>query len=113
MLSILPNLEIVIVANKRKEILTTKTLEDIEHRVFYTTDYDLPVDFKSIDPTIVSPDFQLGSYRCFRGHQDAMRSCTKDYIMVFEDDAVVTNLASVKIKKMTKKLNREQFVSFI
>jgi hypothetical protein len=40
----------------------------------------------------------------------------KDYTSlskVFEDDAVVTNLASVKIKKMTKKLNREQFVSFI
>lgn len=40
----------------------------------------------------------------------------KDYASlskVFDDNTVVTNLASVKIKKMAKKLNREQFVSFI
>ena len=40
----------------------------------------------------------------------------KDYASlskVFDDNAITNDLASMKIKKMSKKLNREQFVSFI
>jgi len=85
------NLEIVIVGNKRKEIITAEFLKDIPYRIFYTTDYDLPKDFRINSKYLIYVSAfknMLGAYRCFRGHQDALKSCTKENILVFEDDAV-------------------------
>jgi len=94
MLKIPESLEIIIVGNKRKEIITTEFLKDVPHRVFYTFDYDLPKDFKIKSEFLKyksSSQFVLGAYRCFRGHQDAINSMEKDYALIFEDDAIVDN----------------------
>lgn len=110
------NLEVIVVGNKRKKILTTDYLKNISHRVFYTTDYNLPRDFK-IDPRflkyISACKNKLGAYRCFRGHQDALSSCTKDYILGFEDDAVPNREDWLEIiKKSINLLDSFEVVSF-
>lgn len=94
-MNIFNNLEIIIVANKRKEILTTNFLKNIPHRIFYTNDYDIPKDLYIKDEYKYKYNNAfingLGTYRCFRGHQDAIKSSTKDNILIFEDDAVMKN----------------------
>lgn len=109
--NIFSDLEIVIIGNKRKKVITTDFLQDIPHRIFYTTDYDLPKDFE-IDQRYLkyfSTDYNfiLGAYRCFRGHQDALNSCEKNNILIFEDDASVKdnnwkNILPISIELLKK-----------
>jgi GR25 family glycosyltransferase involved in LPS biosynthesis len=116
MSTIFDNLEIIIVGNKRKKIITTDFLKDIPHRIFYTTDYDLPKDFKVKTQFLKyesACDHALGAYRCFRGHQDAIKSCTKENILVFEDDVVPNNNSWLDIISLSfDVLNKFQIVSF-
>jgi hypothetical protein len=103
----LDNMEIVVIGTKHKPILTTEYLNNIEYRVFYTTDYDLPVDFKVHQSNLEYKNalsHMLGAYRCFRGHQDAMVGCNNDTILVFEDDAVPNREDWHKVVNVASKL---------
>jgi hypothetical protein len=82
--------EIVVVANHHRKALILDHLKDVPHTVSYSLDYNLPDDFKVEDPGWVQPTIpcHTGVYRCFRGHQDAIKKCTSDNILLFEDDAV-------------------------
>ena len=78
--------DIVVVTTKKRKSLITEHLNGIEYTISITPDYDLPKDFK---PTVTTLTYNhLGTYRCFRGHQDAIAKATKDYVLVLEDDAV-------------------------
>ena len=78
--------DIVVVASHRRRPLVTEFLCGIPHKVSYTPEYILPEDFKSTEVGLVAN--HIGPYRCFKGHQDAIRLAEKDAVLVFEDDAV-------------------------
>jgi hypothetical protein len=86
---VLNNLDIVIVGNKRKEIITSSSLGNMPFRIFYTEDYTLPNGVMDSDWI---PDYAiLGAYRCFRGHIDAIASSTEENILVLEDDITIVD----------------------
>lgn len=85
------NLDIIVVANHHRKALILNHLNGITHKVSYTPDYTLPKDFKPTVSGLVQPWCHLGVYRCFKGHQDAIKMCEKDNVMIFEDDAVPNN----------------------
>lgn len=84
----LHTLEMVVVACKKRDALVLPYLEAVPHQVLWTTDYDLPEGFKP------KPEYgsllhnQTGHYRCFRGHQDALKDTISDAVLVVEDDAL-------------------------
>ncbi len=82
------DIDIVVVANKRKEMITHSFLRELPHRIFYTTDY---VPDKELKSEWIPSTALLGAYRCFKGHQDAISSSSKENILIFEDDVVVPN----------------------
>jgi|FLYK01.1.fsa_nt_gi hypothetical protein len=71
--------DIVVVANYHRKPLILDHLGGIPHKVSYTPDYPLPSGMRKGD---------LGPYRCFRGHQDALKLSRTKETLVFEDDAV-------------------------
>jgi hypothetical protein len=77
---------IVVVTNPHRPALVLDSLHGIAHDVSCTPDYDLPPDFAT-DIQLAAYN-QVGAYRCFRGHQDAMALASGDPILVLEDDAV-------------------------
>jgi hypothetical protein len=92
---------VVVVANRHRPALVLGALADIDHHVSLTPDYDLPAGF-STGIGLASYN-QVGAYRCFRGHQDALALSRGDVVLVLEDDAmpntpdwwsIVTSLAA-------------------
>ena len=79
-------MEIVVVANRHRKPLVEKHLLGFKHIISYTKDYNLPADFKP--ETIKYVYNHTGAYRCFKGHQDAIRFCREENVLVLEDDAV-------------------------
>jgi hypothetical protein len=77
---------IVVVANPHRPALVLDSLDGVEHVVSSTPDYELPPDFTT-DIGLASYN-QVGAYRCFRGHQDALGRASGDAVLVLEDDAV-------------------------
>lgn len=82
------NPDIVVVANRHRKALILNYLKGVPHKVSYTLDYSLPKDFKPEVTGLVQPHCHLGHIRCFKGHQDAIRMCDKENVLIFEDDAV-------------------------
>jgi hypothetical protein len=82
-------LDIVVVANPHRSPLVVGHLGERAHRVSYTPDYPLPALARRHPMAacvyVANP---LGAYRCYRGHQDALRLATGEAILVLEDDAV-------------------------
>ena len=77
---------IVVVANPHRPALLLDSLEGIVYQVSYTPDYELPAGFIT-DITLAAYN-QVGAYRCFRGHQDAIGLASGESVLVLEDDAV-------------------------
>lgn len=71
--------DVVVVTNARKRALTLDYLTEILHQVTVTPDYQMPSEYVLA---------LTGQYRCFRGHQDALRLSKMPMTLVFEDDAV-------------------------
>ena len=82
------NLDVVIVANHHRKAFILDYLENIPHKVSYTIDYTLPENFEPEIPGLVQPNCHTGAYRCFKGHQDAIKMCGKENVLILEDDAV-------------------------
>lgn len=80
------DLDVVVVATVHRKALILEYLKEISHKLCYTKDYDLPVGFTPEAIGLVQN--HTGAYRCFRGHQDAIQLCSKENILVLEDDAV-------------------------
>ena len=77
--------EIVIVASDNRKPIITEHLKNTPHRISITPNYELPVNFK---PKVVGlVENHLGAYRCFRGHQDALKISIAEDVLIFEDDA--------------------------
>ena len=76
----------VIVTSPHRPAVVLDSLQGVEYQVSCTPDYDLPADFAS-DIRLAAYN-QVGAYRCFRGHQDAIRLADSEPIVVLEDDAV-------------------------
>jgi len=80
------NLDIIVVSTKKRKALIISHLKELNPIISITPDYSLPEGF---EPTVKGLTYNhLGTYRCFRGHQDAITKATKDYALIFEDDAV-------------------------
>lgn len=77
---------IVVVANPHRPALVLDSLEGIGHTVSYTADYELPAEF--LTEIRLAAYNQVGAYRCFRGHQDAIGLASGETVLVLEDDAV-------------------------
>jgi len=107
------NLDIIVVANHHRKALILDHLNGITHRVSYTNDYVLPESFKPEVLGLVQPWCHLGVLRCFKGHQDAIRMCDKDNVLLFEDDAVPNNPDWINIvADSISLLNTFEMVSF-
>lgn len=81
-------LEIAIVASRKRKALILPYLKSKPHKILYTEDYNLPSGFKPQSNMVGVVLNHLGAYRCFRGHQDAIALSNADNILVLEDDAV-------------------------
>ena len=80
------NLDVIVVASHHKKALVLDHLQDVPHKVNYTPDYDLPPDFQSEVIGLVRN--HVGALRCLRGHQDAIKLCDTENVLILEDDAV-------------------------
>lgn len=84
-------LDIFILTNKKKKCLTEQYLSNINYQIYKNQDWDLPSNFKPRGKAKKLRDViehQLGQFRCYRGHQEILKRAKKDYILVFEDDAI-------------------------
>jgi len=77
---------IVVVANRHRPAAVLDWLDGLEHQVSYTPDHELPAGFTT-DIRLAAYN-QVGAYRCFRGHQDAIGLASGEPVLVLEDDAV-------------------------
>ena len=80
------NFDIVVVTSTQRKPLIIQYLSGLDAIVSVTPDYELNQPFVPMIGGLVQN--HTGAYRCFRGHQDAIAKSTKDFILVFEDDAV-------------------------
>ena len=84
--------EIIVVANKHREPLVVPFLQAYKHTISMSADYTLPVGFAP-DPaykeyTEYLQGRQLGHYRAWCGHQDALKLAKTNLVLMLEDDAV-------------------------
>lgn len=84
------DIDVVVLGTKHRHIITSDYLKNVPHSIHYSNDYDLPDGLRADDrySHLSAVKCLLGHYRCFRGHQEAIASTNKPYILVFEDDAV-------------------------
>jgi len=93
------DIEIFIVATKRKPVLTTEYLKGIDYCLNYTPDYELEPAWR-VSPIYVDyVENQICAYRCFKGHQDVLKKMNSDIALVFEDDAVLIEKTGVIVLK--------------
>ena len=85
------NLEIIVVANHKRKPLIIPFLSGKPYKIHYAEDYKLPENFKPADGMAGLVTNHTGTYRCFRGHQDALSIAEGDNILILEDDAVPNN----------------------
>jgi len=83
-----PKITVVVVANHHRRALITESLGDVPHTLHMTTDYNLPEGFVPVPEYMGLSPNQTGPYRCFRGHQDALKTVGTPFALVLEDDAV-------------------------
>lgn len=81
-------LDIVVVSSVRRPPVVTEHLKrkELDYKVFTTPDY--PVPDERDWPWDWMNKLTPGAWRCFRGHQEALKLSTKPYTLVFEDDAI-------------------------
>lgn len=83
------DLDIIILANKRKESLTDKFLdrEKIPYQIYYNPDWEW--GDTEIDPRLQCLGaYSIGPYRCYRGHQEMLKLAKKRFVLALEDDAI-------------------------
>ena len=79
-------MEIIVVATKKRKALIQTYLAGLSYKMSYSEDYNLPKDF---NPSVAGATYNhLGTYRCFKGHQEALSKIEEDYALILEDDAV-------------------------
>jgi hypothetical protein len=76
---------IVVVANRHRPAVILESLSGTPCRVSHTPDYELPAGFAT--GIRLAAYNQVGAYRCFRGHQDALGLSASEWTLVLEDDA--------------------------
>lgn len=82
--------EIFILKNKRKTCLTENFLNDYKYNSYLNPDWDMPKRFKPkgvANKLNMVKKYQLGQFRCFRGHQEIWKMAKEKHILIFEDDA--------------------------
>jgi len=78
--------DIVVVASRRRKALILAHLDAVDHVVSWTPDYPMPNGYSTpIQHSGLAEN--IGQYRCFRGHQDALSKSTAPVSLVLEDDA--------------------------
>lgn len=87
---------IYVVATKKRPAVVLEYLGKVPHHVCWTTDYKLPEGWKPEDKYGSLVLNQVGAYRCWRGHQDALKFFRDqtpdiDVALILEDDAVPNN----------------------
>lgn len=82
------DIQIIVVAthHRRPLILENEDFCKTPHTIHWTTDYDLPPDFRAAPQFCGLVVNHTGFMRNFRGHQDALRQLTKPIALIFEDD---------------------------
>jgi hypothetical protein len=86
---------IVVVANPHRPAVVLDALAGAEYKVNVTPDYELPAGFTTAIG--LAAYNQVGAYRCFRGHQDALGLAPGDAVLVLEDDAMPNTPAWLEI----------------
>lgn len=82
-------MDIVVVASRKRPPLITEYLKEIPHEVSYTPDYQFVRRyFPAPEYRELAIKLHVGPFRCFKGHQDALRMTKGEHVLVFEDDAV-------------------------
>jgi hypothetical protein len=85
------SIELVVVACRKRPAIVVPYLEQVPHRVHWTTDYELPEGW-TINPAYSSylrhQKQYVGHLRCFRGHADALKDLKASVALVLEDDAI-------------------------
>ena len=105
------NFDIVVVTSAKRKPLITNYLDGLGAIISVTPDYELDKHFIPEVGGLVQN--HRGAYRCFRGHQDAIAKSTKDFVLVFEDDAVPNRKDWLKVvSDSVELLNEFEMVSF-
>jgi len=108
--------EIVVVTSPNRNSLLLPRIKHLNPIVSVTPNYDLPAGF---NPSVKGLTYNhLGTYRCFKGHQDAItkaKDSKYNYALIFEDDAIPNKQDwDVIVEDSVSLLERKQFdlVSF-
>lgn len=84
----LSNVDIIVLTSPHRNCSVSKLL-DVPHKVYTNEDWEfeeLNYTYDSCARVVCSK--QTLCFRCFRGHQEALKLATKPYILMLEDDAV-------------------------
>jgi len=87
---VLNEIDVFVLATKRRSPLIPKFLDskNVKYELYYTPDYVLDVSTVKHKQYTFSEGNLISHYRIFRGHQDVMNKISKEYALIFEDDAV-------------------------
>lgn len=83
--------DIAIVANHHRKALIVDHLQDIPHFISYTADCDLPIGWEpkpEYSHLVQHMRGHTGAHRCIEGHKSALKMCSKEIVLILEDDAV-------------------------
>lgn len=98
--------DVIILGTEKKPILTLDYVQGLNYKVYYNKDWDLPNYTRSklgrVIPNVKK--HEPGPYRCFRGHQEALKLAETDMILMLEDDAVPNVKCWHKVVKDSAKL---------
>lgn len=85
----IPQIEIVILSTPKKRPLTQDYMGHHPYKIYQNPEwpvprYTVPSNARGLSSLVHEPR----PFFCFRGHQEALRSVTKDFALILEDDAV-------------------------
>lgn len=81
------DIQIVVLGTTKRPIITNTYITD-DHITYYNQDWP-PIPFTPPDPVAkFAAVHEPGPFRCFRGHQEALKLSNKQYTLMFEDDAI-------------------------
>jgi len=100
------SIELVVVACRKRPAIILPFLENIPHRIHWTTDYELPEGWtiaQEYSSYLRHQKQYVGHLRCFRGHADALKDVKSTVALVIEDDAVPNRDDWVKVVAQASK----------
>lgn len=103
------DIDIIVLGTVHRPLSVLACLSGIPHKILVNEDH-LPAnyDWPLYNDGILAKACRLGAFRCFRGHQEALKMVTKRYVLMLEDDAIPRE-GLKEVIQACKKLLRKKY----